>query len=366
MISKTIKTFLKLFLVYIIFTAIILLGNRYHFRIPVEYDILDLNDIFGGILGGFAFVFFALPLSLLDLLNISWQVPGCSWICPPSMSAIIFILIFDIIELYIFALIIAFLKKLRERAAPINRRAKLIIILATAILGSVMYWFVNKNNFYSENENCDTGYYLGVLTPARHLASGKCEILPSSCIPSGYSTDIECDQWWQTKQEEGLQNTLNKGDSSDTSTWKTYRNEKYGFEVKYPADWKADSGKPQPLENIVFSNTKRMQPDITIFMHSRDNTNYIGGGTCSDASYHVVECSDRISINGVPYARITEAGMSTEQTYRERYIEVYIQTNKASLQFGTMTVDGQGKTPDNTEDTIKVFDQILSTFRFLK
>jgi len=28
----------------------------------------------------------------------------------------------------------------------------------------------------------------------------------------------------------------------DTSNWKTYRNEEYGFEVKYPGDWEVDSG----------------------------------------------------------------------------------------------------------------------------
>jgi hypothetical protein len=34
-----------------------------------------------------------------------------------------------------------------------------------------------------------------------------------------------------------MQEPQQKSEEIDTSNWKTYRNEKYGFEVKYPKDW---------------------------------------------------------------------------------------------------------------------------------
>src|SRR3989344_2419810 len=39
----------------------------------------------------------------------------------------------------------------------------------------------------------------------------------------------------------------------NVNEWLTYRNEKYGFEVKYPVDWEVNVSKQTDLENLYFS-----------------------------------------------------------------------------------------------------------------
>ena len=45
----------------------------------------------------------------------------------------------------------------------------------------------------------------------------------------------------------------------DTSNWKTYRNEEYGFEVKYPEDWDTREVSSKVFPTIRFSNTNETQ-----------------------------------------------------------------------------------------------------------
>jgi len=97
-------------------------------------------------------------------------------------------------------------------------------VVAIAIIISTGFYLWQKNHpaqvaCTQEAKQCPDGSYVGRTGP-------NCEFAP--CPSEALCEGGKCPASGGEKLESGM---------LDTSNWKTYRNDKYGFEVKYPTGW---------------------------------------------------------------------------------------------------------------------------------
>ncbi|MEA2097726.1 MAG: PsbP-related protein [Patescibacteria group bacterium] len=137
-----------------------------------------------------------------------------------------------------------------------------------------------------------------------------------------------------------------KAVQDETVDWKTYRNEKYGFKVKYPADWKEENNRLYSPEMYNVRERGSLSFSLMITLNSSFNSideELEYQGKCKENVFHY-------TINGKEIAGYSNAC----DFYEEKIIIMIVEDQM---------VEGISY---SFSDESKIISQILSTFKFIE
>jgi cytoskeletal protein RodZ len=239
------------------------------------------------------------------------------------------------------------LQKMKTNQEGFAASTAIIIILAVALLGAVAYIYMNqtagKNSVSTTNQEVVKSETVGRANPSEEKNISEPDKL------AGY------------KDQPG---------TDDAADWLTYRNEKCGYEINYPADYS-----PKEYDgdvSFIASDTAkcREQGGATETMCDEMNAGpYIGCGLAADflggakslQEYIAQGMEDHSISPDFSPKPVTVGGLSGTEVEGSgaagAYKDIYLQKGDYVVQFN---VAKEGNTVG-----VKIYDQMLSTFKFI-
>jgi len=213
-------------------------------------------------------------------------------------------------------------------------------------------------------------YHLGVKLEDKNSSYLAQDADASKCGPADFSGedpiyDISTSQ--TAPVAEGSGGVI----EDETAGWKTYRNEEYGYEVKYPNDW-INFGEllggfniTSPIINGKADNRIQVIPNKREGSESNREyiDNMIEGNTMP--GYNELNRKKEITINGIKGYEIVWNMLNSEtKQLEEGSLYIWLEAPATSkARFIVFRFDGKGSQyPVN----FQTFNQMFSTFRFLE
>jgi len=174
-----------------------------------------------------------------------------------------------------------------------------------------------------------------------------------------------------SKEKYGYSELFSIISKDETANWQTYRNDEYGFEVKYPEDWKFTTSSPSyegssSFETLDFSSLppKLKGARLIVSTYQFKNELYKDWQTQVKGEGLTPNLFTTVDINKKECLKM----MQEVKEYNsiagiERYTESVSCTNDDGTRIVTLFIELERV---NKEKYLAVFNQILSTFRFLE
>jgi hypothetical protein len=165
-----------------------------------------------------------------------------------------------------------------------------------------------------------------------------------------------------------IDNKINENDI--TKNWKVYRNEEFGFEIKYPRDWEykiQDGGGMGIDDGIIFTNSKNQ--DNFIFFDLSPSGYYMGDvNKYAQEDFKIrefkIEAKENIVVDGIDGVKYTS---SYDNPINKKYVAAYW-PDKSTVREDDFFILETYIKPENKDrgiEIINIFDQMLSTFKFI-